>query len=76
MGRTTSDFFTAPNGLTTNTYSDFEEIASSKYTVIVKARKYGQWFVLKALAEDYRGRGQYESLLTSDCPTLTAMPFF
>ena len=74
MSRTTSDFFTAPNGLTTNTYSDFEEIASSKYTVIVKARKYGQWFVLKALAEDYRGRGQYESHMTSDCPAQTAMP--
>lgn len=76
MSRTTSDFFTAPNGLMTNTYSDFEEIAFSKYTVIVKARKYGQWFVLKTLAEDYRGRGQYELLLTSDCLTLTAMPFF
>ena len=76
MSSTTSDFFTAPNGLMTNTYSDFEEIASSKYTVIVKARKYGQWFVLKTLAEDYRGRGQYELLLTSDCLTLTAMPFF
>lgn len=52
MSHTTSDFFTAPNGLMTNTYSDFGAIASSKYTVIVKARKYGQWFVLKALAED------------------------
>lgn len=38
MSHTTSDFFTAPNGLMTNAYSDFGAIASSKYTVIVKAR--------------------------------------
>lgn len=61
-----SGFFVTPQGSLTDQFSDFEEISSSKYTVVVKARKYGQWFILKALAKEFRGRGQYEALLRKE----------
>lgn len=61
-----SGFFVTPQGSISEQFSDFEEVSSSKYTVVMKARKNGQWFVLKALAEDYRGRGQYEALLKKE----------
>lgn len=61
-----SDFYTLPQGNTSNSFTDFEVIASSRYNLIVKARKLGRWFILKALSEDYRGKGQYEMLLRKE----------
>lgn len=63
---TTSEFFTEPQDSAFNRFTDFEELASSKYMTIVKARKNGRWFVLKALSKDYRGKSQYEMLLRKD----------
>lgn len=62
----TSEFYTEPRGTFFNAFTDFEELASSKYTTVVKARKNGKWFVLKALNEEYRGKSQYEMLLKKE----------
>ncbi len=61
-----SDFYTLPQGNSNNSFTDIEVLASSRYSLILKARKLGRWFVLKALSEDYRGKGQYEMLLRKE----------
>lgn len=61
-----SDFYTPPQGNSNNSFTDIEVLASSRYSLILKARKLGRWFVLKALSEDYRGKGQYEMLLRKE----------
>lgn len=61
-----SDFYTTPQDVPFNGFTDFEVLASSKYSIIVKARKFGRWFVLKALSDDCRGRWQYEALLRKE----------
>ncbi len=61
-----SDFYILPQGNSSNSFTDFEVLASSRYNLIIKARKLGRWFILKALSEDYRGKGQYEMLLRKE----------
>ena len=61
-----SDFYTLPQGNSNNSFTDIEVLASSRYSLILKARKLGRWFVLKALSEGYRGKGQYEMLLRKE----------
>ncbi len=61
-----SDFYSLPQGDGSMSFTDFEVLASSKYNLIIKARKFGRWFVLKALSEDYRGKGQYEMILRKE----------
>lgn len=62
-----SDFYnTPPQNVSSNSFTDFEVLASSKYSLIVKARKNGRWFVLKALSDECRRRWQYETLLQKE----------
>lgn len=61
-----SDFYTESGGEFFNSFTDFKELASSRYTVVVRARKNGKWFALKALKEDYRGKAHYELLLKKE----------
>ncbi len=61
-----SDFYTTPQNVSSSSFTDFEVLATSKYSLIVKARKNGRWFVLKALSDDCRGRWQYETLLQKE----------
>lgn len=47
-------------------YNDFKEVASSGCYVLMKARKFGRWFLMKGLKEEYRGKEPYESLLKQE----------
>ncbi len=61
-----SDFYTLPQENSSDHFTDFEVLASSKYCFIIKARKFGRWFILKALSDDYRDKVQYEMLLRKE----------
>ena len=47
-------------------FSQFEEIASHGYNRIVRAVRYGKYFVLKGLKPDYRDEEEYCSLLRKE----------
>ena len=51
------------SGNTEPFFSNQEELARGNYHVLVRARRYGRWHVLKALREELRGQPLYEEWL-------------
>ena len=51
------------SGNTEPFFSNKEELARGDYHVLVRARRYGRWYVLKALREELRGQPLYEEWL-------------
>lgn len=49
-----------------NSFTDFEEIASGLFCLILRAKKNGQWFVVKALKTMYRESTQHIALLRKE----------
>ena len=51
------------SGITEPFFSNYEEIGRSTYHVLCRARRYGRWYVLKGLTEEYRGDPFFEEWL-------------
>lgn len=47
-------------------YSDFTALSEEGFAVVYKVRRFGRWYILKTLGEEFRGREPYESLLRKD----------
>lgn len=47
-------------------YSDFTALSEEGFAVVYKVRRFGRWYILKTLGEEYRGKEPYESLLRKD----------
>ncbi len=54
-------------------FSEIEEMAEGSYCRLLKARRQGQWWVLKTLKEEYAGQPFYESLLQKEYDVLTRL---
>ncbi len=53
-------------GLVDPFFSHFEELSSGASHLLVRARRYGRWYVLKALRHDLRGNAFYEEWLLKE----------
>lgn len=51
------------SGITEVFFSSMEEMVRGESHVLYRARRYGRWYVLKALREDLRGNPLYEEWL-------------
>ena len=54
-------------------FSEIEELAVGAYCRLMKARRQGQWWVLKCLKEEYVGQAFYEGLLRKEYDVLTRL---
>ncbi len=61
-----SEFILNDNDLVMSELSDFQEISSSGFNRLFKVKRYGQWFVLKTLKEEYVGQTMYRQLLKKE----------
>ncbi len=46
--------------------TEYKEIPSTRFNRIFKVKRYGQWFVLKTLREEYQGQTIYRQLLKKE----------
>ncbi len=62
-----SSGFTEADGIgVSKEFSSFHELPSEGFCRIVKARRYGRWYVLKSLKEEYAGQSMYRQLLVKE----------
>lgn len=54
-------------------YSEIEEMAEGAYCRLLKARRQGQWWVLKSLKKEYAGQPFYERLLQKEYEVLARL---
>ena len=69
----TSDFIFSPEGEVSGQFSEMTEMASSGFNVLVRAKKSGQWWVLKALKSDIRQVPEYRYLLQKEYDILSRL---
>lgn len=50
-------------GITEPFFSSYEEIGQSESHILWRARRFGRWYVLKGLREEFRGNPVYEEWL-------------
>ena len=62
----TSEFFEKQEQPNMSEYRDFTALSQVGFTSVYKVRRYGKWYILKTLGEEYRGKEPYESLLKKD----------
>jgi len=63
----TSEFIVAVDDAPlTGEFSDLTPIDSEGFNQLVKAQRYGRWFLLKGLKPQYRGQHAYETLLRKE----------
>ena len=53
MDISTSGFVGQEDFTVSNVFTELSEIYSGAYCVIYKAKRYGQWYVLKCLKDEY-----------------------
>ena len=58
-----SGFYFPPSGETSSGFSEMEEISVSGFNILVRAKRDGKWWVLKALASDVRHNEVFRNLL-------------
>ena len=73
-GCSTSGIVTA-GGLTgiSSDFSDIELIPTEGYSLLARAKRYGRWWMLKGLKEEYRGQLVYRTLLEKEFSILVEM---
>lgn len=64
--KVTSEFFERQQWPDMCEYRDFTVLSKDGFAVVYKVRRFGRWYVLKALGDGYRGKEPYESLLRKD----------
>lgn len=71
-----SHFFTPPtaiSGVDSSQFSDMEEVAHSGFNILIRAKRKGQWWMLKALSPDVRHLEVYHSLLRKEFDILSGL---
>lgn len=63
----TVDDYTA----TSSSYTDFEKIADGSYCILWRARRNGQWYVVKSLQKQYEDSPEYLALLRKEYDILS-----
>ena len=66
--------FVEPGGiLKSDQFTDFSIVPSGGYSLLVKAKRYGRWWLLKGLKEDYRDQTIYKTFLQKEYDILCQM---
>ena len=55
------------------TFTDFEMLSTSKVNVLVKAKRYGRWWMLKGLNEEVRGEAAYQQRLRKELEIMSQL---
>lgn len=69
----TSDFIFPSVGETSGQFSEMTEMASSGFNVLVRVKRSGQWWVLKALKPEVRHVSEYRYLLRKEYDILSRL---
>jgi len=59
-------FFTNTNEVPSTKFSDLTVLPSHGFNLLVKAKRYGRWWLLKGLKEDYRDQTIYQTFLQKE----------
>ena len=62
----TSGFVRSDDTLRTDRFTDFSTVPSRGYNLLVRAKRYGRWWMLKGLKEPYRNDAVYQVLLQKE----------
>ena len=62
----TSAFIKPDNVIQTAQFTDFSTVPSNGYSLLVRAKRYGRWWMLKGLKEPYRNDAVYQVLLQKE----------
>jgi serine/threonine protein kinase len=62
----TSGFVKPDNVILTAQFTDFSTVPSSGYSLLVRAKRHGRWWMLKGLKEPYRQDAIYQVLLQKE----------
>lgn len=63
MNTSTSGFVTPEDLSVNSSFTEVTEMYSGAYCLLYKAKRYGQWYVLKTLKEENRSTMLYRELL-------------
>lgn len=66
-------FFTDTNANRSTVFSDFTVLPSHGYSLLLKAKRYGRWWLLKGLKEEYRNQTIYQTFLQKEYDILCQM---
>ena len=66
-------FFTDTDAIQSSEFTDITVLPSSGYSQLVKARRYGRWWLLKGLKEDYRSQSIYQVFLQKEYDILSQL---
>ncbi len=66
-------FFTDTDAIRSSEFTDITVLPSSGYSQLVKARRYGRWWLLKGLKEDYRSQTIYQVFLQKEYDILSQL---
>jgi hypothetical protein len=66
-----SGFYFPPSGETSSGFLEMEEISVSGFNILVRAKRDGKWWVLKALAPDVRHNEVFRNLLHKEYDILS-----
>ena len=61
-----SGFYFPPSETTSAQFSNMTEISASGFNILIRAKRYGRWWILKALAPAVRNSEVYQSLLQKE----------
>ena len=62
----TSGFVKPDNVIHTTLFTDFSTVPSRGYSLLLRAKRYGRWWMLKGLKEQYRQDAIYQVLLQKE----------
>ena len=67
-------FFTKSDDMTSSVqFSERTTLSSRGYSLLVKAKRYGRWWLLKGLKEEYRHDGIFQAFLQKEYDILSQM---
>ena len=70
---TTSGYVKPVNISTSDRFTQHEELHATGYSRLVKAQRYGRWYVLKALQTEYAASPVYRAILAKEFETAVKM---
>ncbi len=68
-----SGFIRPDDILTTDSFTEFRTIPNRGYNLLVRAKRYGRWWMLKGLKEPYRNDTVYQILLHKEYEIISQM---